>query len=120
MLVSARLWEGNEWVVVRMCRSGHITSITSPDILDELVGVLMDKFHEPVDEIDTYWDEIALCSEIVFPTGELDIIEVDPSDNVVIETALLGKADVIVTGDRHLLSLGCYEGIRIIQARDLY
>ena len=79
----------------------------------------MDKFREPRDDVNAYLEEIVLLSEIVFPKGDLDIIKVDPSDNVVIETALLGNADVIVTGDRHLLSLGYYEGIRIIQAREL-
>ncbi len=102
-----------------MCQVGHLTSVTSPDILDELAGVLAFKFDEPMDDVNAYLEEIVLLSEIVFPKGDLDIIEVDPSDNVVIETALLGKADVIITGDGHLLSLGCYEGIRIIQAREL-
>ena len=102
-----------------MCRSGLIISITSPGIMDELVDVLMVKFHEPLDEIDSYRDEVALCSEIVFPTGELDVLADDPSDNMVIETAILGHADIIVTGDKHLLSLGSFQGIGILRAAEL-
>ena len=119
MLVSARFWKGNELDVMSMCRSGHIISITSPGIMDELVDVLMDKFHENVSDIDTYRDEVALCSEIVFPTGELDVLADDPSDNMVIETAILGNADLIVTGDKHLLSLGSFQGISILRAPEL-
>ncbi len=117
--MSARFWDGNELDVLRKCWSGDIISITSPGLLDELVNVLLGKFSEPMDDVNAYLEVIVLLSEIVFPKGDLDIIEVDPSDNVVIETALLGKADVIVIGDRHLLSMGCYEGIGIIQSREL-
>jgi predicted nucleic acid-binding protein len=38
----------------------------------------------------------------------------DPSDNRLLEAALEGEADYIVSGDRDLLDLGSYEGIGII------
>jgi len=38
----------------------------------------------------------------------------DPDDDVVIGTALAAKADLIVTGDHALLSVGEYEGVRIV------
>ena len=58
-------------------------------------------------------------SDIVHPEGTIDVIDDDPSDNWVLETALLGEADIIVSGDKHLLTLGSYEGVRILRARDL-
>ncbi len=90
-----------------------------PDILDELVGVLTYKFNAPVDEIDHYRDEIELTSELVFPVGGLDVLHDDPSDNVVLETAILGEADLIVSSDRHLLSLRTFQGIRVLRAAEL-
>jgi len=45
----------------------------------------------------------------------LHVIEDDPDDNRVLECAIKGRADYIVTGDRHLLRLGSYEAIAIVQ-----
>jgi predicted nucleic acid-binding protein len=41
----------------------------------------------------------------------------DPKDDFILECAVLGNADVIVTGDKDLLALGEYEGIRIVTPR---
>lgn len=43
----------------------------------------------------------------------------DPDDNRVLEAAIAGQADAIVTGDRDLLSLGEFEGIPIISPAQL-
>jgi putative PIN family toxin of toxin-antitoxin system len=119
VLVSARFWNGNELEVLRLCQAGHLASVTSPGILDELAGVLASKFDEPLDEIEIYRDEIELVSEVVHPSGRLDVLHEDPSDNMVLETALVGEADLIVSGDGHLLSQGTFQGIRILRAADL-
>ena len=50
---------------------------------------------------------------------KVDVSE-DPDDNPILATALAGKADFIVTGDkRDLLSLKKFEGIPIVTARTL-
>ena len=38
----------------------------------------------------------------------------DPDDDVVIGTALAAKADLIVTGDKPLLAVAEYQGVRIV------
>jgi len=50
---------------------------------------------------------------LVEPTHRIDASR-DPDDNRVLEAAIAGEADYIVTGDRDLLELGSYEGIRIV------
>jgi len=47
------------------------------------------------------------------------VIEEDPDDNVVLATALEGRAEFIVSGDRHLLSLREFRGIRIVTVREM-
>ena len=42
----------------------------------------------------------------------------DPDDDVVIGTALAAKADLLVTGDRGLLDVGAYQGIRIVSVAE--
>jgi putative PIN family toxin of toxin-antitoxin system len=50
----------------------------------------------------------------VTPSQKISIVAADPSDNRVLEAALTGHADYIVTGDQHLLELGNFEGIEIV------
>ena len=58
-------------------------------------------------------------SELIAPTFTLSIITAKDSDNRVLEVAVAGMADVIVTGDRrHLLPLGSYAGIPILTPAD--
>lgn len=44
------------------------------------------------------------------------IIPHDPPDDQVLPAALGGTADIIVSGDAHLLDLGQYQGIQIMDA----
>lgn len=50
----------------------------------------------------------------VDPVAEINVLTADPDDNRVLEAALEGSADFIVTGDRHLLELREHEGTRIV------
>jgi putative PIN family toxin of toxin-antitoxin system len=45
---------------------------------------------------------------------KLDVVHEDPDDNRVLECALASQASYIVTGDKHLLELGEFEGIMIL------
>ncbi len=47
-------------------------------------------------------------------TGALTGICRDPNDDFILECALIGDADLIVTGDKDLLSIGVYKAIRIV------
>ncbi len=51
--------------------------------------------------------------EVVSVTSKFRAVEEDPKDNMVIETAYDGGADMIVTGDSHLLALRDFKGIKI-------
>jgi len=46
--------------------------------------------------------------------SRLRIIREDPEDNSILAAAYDGRADYIVSGDRHLLGLGEFEGIKIL------
>jgi uncharacterized protein len=46
----------------------------------------------------------------------IEIVKVDPSDNRVLEVAVEGRTDAVISGDEHLLRLGIFEGIPIMTA----
>ncbi len=54
---------------------------------------------------------------MVLPPPTLRIVS-DPDDDVVIGTALAAKADLLVTGDRMLLSVAKYQSVRIVSVAE--
>jgi putative PIN family toxin of toxin-antitoxin system len=57
--------------------------------------------------------EILPYAKVVKPRRRLRVIQRDPSDNKFLECAVAGKAPVLISGDKDLLSLGRYRQIRI-------
>jgi putative PIN family toxin of toxin-antitoxin system len=91
--------------------------ITSVPLLKELDEKLRVKFKVSAEDaaiIRARLEDVALVAR---PRKTLNVIKDDPDDNRVLECAVAGKADYIVSGDRHLLTLSSYEGIPIMKVR---
>lgn len=65
-------------------------------------------------KIEEYFKILRLYGIIVYPKDALEVLVNQPIDNMVLATAVKGKADYIVSGDRHLLKLKKYKGIKIL------
>ena len=117
VLVSAVLG-GASSEVLDLLKSNQFSLIASIEILNEYSDVLnRPKFNLPrkvVDDIMLYLYQISI---FVIPDEAVDIIT-DESDNRFLEAATAGKADFIVSGDRHLLGLVRYEETEIIKVKD--
>jgi len=84
-------------------------------MLAELVDVLpREKFSLTPGQIAKFLTIYTRGSEVVDLDRRVDAVDADPDDNVVLGTAVNGNAAFIVTGDKHLLELVEFEGIRII------
>lgn len=119
VLVSAFLFPGGPPEdVLRLALEGHLELITSRPLLAELSRVLMEKFSWDPARAEDAVGQVARHGIVVRPSQRLDVIEDDPADNRVLEAAAEG-ADVIVSGDRHLLQLGEWRGIRILRPAHL-
>lgn len=93
--------------------------VISPTILAEYRRVLLyerivRQHRLTVNEIDDRLEELRELGVVVEPQDRLYVIPEDPSDNKFLECAVEGEADYIVSGDRHLLRLGRYQGIEIL------
>ncbi|MBF0339177.1 MAG: putative toxin-antitoxin system toxin component, PIN family [Nitrospirae bacterium] len=93
---------------------GEFINITSDFILQEVETVLIKKFRWSIQDAQDVITLLLGFSELVQP--QVQIVALDyPPDNHILECAIAGKADLIVTGDKkHLLPLKQYEGIRIL------
>jgi predicted nucleic acid-binding protein len=83
-------------------------------MLTELSKKLQDKFDFSEDHFQAVVYEVRRFAKQVEISGTIKAVAADPDDDKFIECALLGKAKVIVSGDHHLLDLGQYEDIPIM------
>lgn len=120
VIVSALLWEGNESKIMGLVEEGKIKLLTSPALLEELKKVLSyERFGLDEKTTDDNVKYVLTISEIISPKRRLRVIREDPADDRVLECASGGKARYIVSGDKHLLRLKKFRGIKIVRARGL-
>lgn len=102
-----------------MAGEEKIKLILSEEILSEVKGVLLypkiKKRHRlsPKD-IGEFLEKTARISIITPEEAKIDQISEDPSDNKYLSAAVEGRADFIISGDRHLNELRIFQGIRIL------
>ena len=122
-LISGLLWDGNEARVIEKAENKEIKLFISPELIEELEGVLKrEKFCKRLEgkeyTVDKAVSKIALIATLIKPTHKINVIKEDSEDNRVLECAVSAKVDVIISGDSHLLDLKDYSGIDIITASE--
>lgn len=113
VIISAILFGGKPREILSLVGKKNIISVTSAPLIAELLDVLVKKFRFPVAKIRLVEKKIKKLSVLVYPKEHIDRLDDEP-DNRVLEAAVEGKCDVIVTGDRELLHLSIYRDIRIV------
>ena len=108
LIASVLSQRGSPYQCLRLANLGQIQSVK-----------LQFKFRYSLEKVDSEVEMIANCSELAIISNTLNVIIIDPDDNMVLECAVIGQANYIVTGDKkHLLPLKNYQGIAILQAAD--
>ncbi len=96
------------------------TPIITPHVLAECQDVLLNKFHLSKPTVRS----LLVVIERYFAKGENSIESLnvcrDPDDNQLFADAMINKAEYILSGDKDLLSLKEYQGIRIIGPKDYW
>ena len=117
ILISAFIFPGGPpEAVYRSVLDGRVELVTSPPLLAELSRVLVDKFGMGATLGAEAVAQVARIATVVRPKERVEVVLDDPDDDRVLEAAAAGGADVIVSGDRHLLRLRSWKGIRIENA----
>jgi putative PIN family toxin of toxin-antitoxin system len=83
----------------------------------ETTRILRTKFDQPERDILAALKQISRASTILRPARTVSVLE-DLPDNRILECAVSAQADLVVTGDHHLLSLKEFEGIPLVRLAD--
>jgi putative PIN family toxin of toxin-antitoxin system len=116
--ISALNVAGTADEVLALGRAGAIEVFISAPILEEIEGVLLRKFRWAPPRVREAALAIRSFTVLVNPEQSVDVVREDEPDNRVLECALAARADVIVTGDQHLLKLKRFRDILIASPRE--
>ena len=119
ILISALGWKGNPRKIFNKVIQGEIEFVSSDEQFAELSKTLdYPKFGFTEEHKDRFKSLILETATFVKPLEKLDVIKKDPADNRILEAAIAGNVNYIVTGDNHLLELKEFKEIKIIRAKD--
>jgi len=95
--------------------------VSSPQLLAELLDVLS---REQFDDLDseqrrTFISILSKNVSMVTIKRSLKTMTADPDDDIVLSTACEGSASHIVSGDRHLLAMARFRGVRIVSVNEM-
>ena len=104
--------------ILQGLRNADYQLVYSDPLLAELAEVLARprlpaKYGLTTEDIATVLSLILLRGEPVVPARRIGVCR-DPNDNMVLEAAVAGQVDAIVSGDEDLLALSPFEGIPVL------
>jgi putative PIN family toxin of toxin-antitoxin system len=102
---------------------GEFEIIVSVATLTEFRETLLkypEKFNMDETEIQREVETVRYFAEFVDPEERITVVEDDPDDDKFLEAAVAGNVDYVVTGDQHLLNLGSFRGIEIVDPRTFF
>ena len=117
IFISALIFGGPPSQLVALGIEGKFKMLTSPVLLDELDEKLRTKFNASSAQAEKTRSALESACDVISTLPHLAIIKADLDDDRVLECAVAGHADYIVSGDRHLLTLETFHGIAILTVR---
>ena len=111
---------GNPKKIIDLWKNEEIALCLSKDILDEYIDVLQRVGLKDENEIGELLSFFAKGFNILFTTNvpQIKAVKDDPDDDKFIECAVALKADIIITGDKALITIGKYMGIKILTPQE--
>ena len=116
VIISAILFGGGPGKLIDLWKKGYITPLITEEIMAEYIRVLAyPKFELSEEEINfIIHQEILPFFKVVKSKPGPSIIKKDPDDDKFIQCAEVGNAQIIISGDQHLLALKSHHGVNIL------
>lgn len=123
VLISATFWNGASSEIINKVEENEIELILSEDIFKEYCEVLdyeeiQNKIKNKNLEMKRSAEKILSISSIIVPKNKFEVIKEDIEDNKILECAVEGNVNYIVTQDNHLLKLKKFENIKILDPKE--
>ena len=119
ILISALGWNGNPRQIFEKIIEGEVELVISEEQFDELSEALnYPKFEFREEQKDRFKALILEIATFVKPIEKISEVKEDPDDNMILETAVAGDAEYIISGDADLLKLKEFRGIKILTAKE--
>jgi len=113
--ISAILFGGKPEKIRKLSKEGKVELLISEAIIAEITEILRKKFNWENRQISQTIDEIREAATLIIPYKNISVIKEDNDDNRILECAIEGRAQYIVSGDEHhILPLKHYQGIKIL------
>jgi putative PIN family toxin of toxin-antitoxin system len=118
--LSGIFWDGEASKIIEKAERKNIEIIISENVLSEIINVLNreSKFKKYMLNLKLSIEDllrtILSISTLIETKSNLDVIKVDPKDNIILEAGLDGKVEYIISYDNHLLNMIEFRGIKII------
>jgi len=119
VLVSGVFFGGMPSRILEAWRDKRIDVVVSPDILEE--------YRRVGEHLETQFTDVSLApflallvmnAEIIEPPDLPEQVSRDSDDDKFIARALAGGCHVIISGDKDLLSISGYRGVKVVAPRE--
>ncbi|MBI3322166.1 MAG: putative toxin-antitoxin system toxin component, PIN family [Candidatus Omnitrophica bacterium] len=119
VLIAAFATRGLCQAVMELCLEHH-ELILSRDVLEEVHRNLREKIKLPAARAGEVVSFLKSRAKVISPEPLDPRICSDPGDVKVLGAAVAGKADLLVTGDKELLSIAVVRGIPVVSPREFW
>ena len=119
VFVSGIFFSGPPYKILQAWRAGQVIIVLSQEIFDEyqrVAGILANQF-PPVD-LSGILNIVKIEAEFYTAPSLPEQVCTDPNDDKFLACALAAKVPVIVSGDKHLLQVSGFQGIKTIKPRE--
>jgi putative PIN family toxin of toxin-antitoxin system len=118
VFISGVFFKGPPYQILKAWREGRIRLVISDEIFEEYqrVGELISNDFPKVD-LRPFLELLAIHTEFVVSKKLHNPVCEDPDDDKFLACALAGKSEIIISGDKHLLRVSGYQGIKVVRPR---
>lgn len=119
VFISGIFFSGPPYQILKAWREGRMELLISDEIFSEYqrVGELLSNNFPKVD-LGPFLELLAINTDIVMPEKLQEPVCEDPDDDKFFACALSGESKIIISGDKHLLKVSEYKGIKVLRPRE--
>ena len=115
VFISALGWDAKPETCLERVLRGADEGYISPGMVEELRGVMeYPRFDFTPAERRSFVEVVLASFHVIEPTVELSGVSEDPDDDMVLECAVAGDVEFVISGDSHLRDLETFRGIAIV------